>query len=334
MKQEPIPFNRLNISEKKEIQAELLSLLLALGYFFICSLYIFFSSKIASTLSEDVSQLEMIETIKGIFFVAISSIVFFILSWYLLKRVSRNELYIAEQYRALIEADQRALAGTFAISIAHDMNNLLTIAKLSLEESSKIPFQPKQKEELLAILKKTVYDMSALSNRLLLLGKKEFPEHFVSQELGEFTQSLISFAKKHPQIKYCQIQFQTEASIVLNINTGMFQNIVLNLLLNAAEATNNQGKIEIILKKDHKNIFFEVHDNGPGIPPEKTEEIFELFYTSKPHGVGLGLLSVKACVTAHHGEINVFQSKLGGACFQLVFPLESEPEKKSLLLTP
>jgi two-component system sensor histidine kinase HydH len=75
---------------------------------------------------------------------------------------------------------------------------------------------------------------------------------------------------------------------------------------------------------DAESACIEVHDNGPGIPDDAKEAIFEAFYTSKPDGLGLGLVSVKVCADAHHGSVEVFRSDLGGAAFRVRLPRVAE----------
>ena len=67
-------------------------------------------------------------------------------------------------------------------------------------------------------------------------------------------------------------------------------------------------------------ILIEVHDNGPGVPDELADRIFDTGYTSKKHGNGLGLLSVQAFVSSCQAKISVGRSRLGGALFQIQIP--------------
>ncbi len=69
-------------------------------------------------------------------------------------------------------------------------------------------------------------------------------------------------------------------------------------------------------------IKFSIEDNGKGIPPEKYDQIFEPFYTTKSTGTGLGLISVKACLDEHRGELKLGKSSLGGLRFEMTFPSE------------
>jgi signal transduction histidine kinase len=103
---------------------------------------------------------------------------------------------------------------------------------------------------------------------------------------------------------------------------GALNQIWTNLIVNAIEAMDGQGKLWIrtSLKADH--ILVEINDDGPGIPPDIQGRIFEPFFTTKPQGegTGLGLDTVYRIVQKHHGEIRV-TSKPGDTCFQVRLPL-------------
>jgi two-component system, NtrC family, sensor kinase len=105
----------------------------------------------------------------------------------------------------------------------------------------------------------------------------------------------------------------------------LIHQIVMNLVLNAAEAVEGRGKVLIQARKLESpsvlgptEIQIEVHDSGPGIPMSAREKVFEAFYTTKPSGSGLGLMSAKSCAEMHGGEVAIDQSHLGGALFKVL----------------
>jgi signal transduction histidine kinase len=106
---------------------------------------------------------------------------------------------------------------------------------------------------------------------------------------------------------------------------SLLARMIFNLILNAAEATGKGGKIEIRLRRAESMVCLEVHDNGPGIPVDMRQKVFDPFYTSKPNGTGLGLLSVRMCAVEHHGTVTVTDSDLGGACFIVTLPAAEPP---------
>jgi signal transduction histidine kinase len=107
---------------------------------------------------------------------------------------------------------------------------------------------------------------------------------------------------------------------------GALNQIWTNLIVNAIDAMNGQGKLWIrtSVKPDH--ILVEINDDGPGIPPDIQGRIFEPFFTTKPQGegTGLGLDTVYRIVRKHHGEIRV-TSEPGNTCFQVRLPLTLLP---------
>src|SRR5207244_221803 len=81
--------------------------------------------------------------------------------------------------------------------------------------------------------------------------------------------------------------------------------VVLGLVLNAAEAISEHGRITVRLARDRDEVRVEVADTGPGILPADAERIFEPFFTTKPTGTGLGLPMAARIVRAHGGFIEV-----------------------------
>ena len=113
------------------------------------------------------------------------------------------------------------------------------------------------------------------------------------------------------------------------LHKELLEQAVLNLIVNAAQAAGSHGRIELAVRRTAHALLLEVHDNGPGIPPEKAEAIFDAGYTTKGNGTGLGLLSVQAFAAACRGRISVARSPLGGAAFQLAIPSDQMPAPSS-----
>jgi signal transduction histidine kinase len=99
-----------------------------------------------------------------------------------------------------------------------------------------------------------------------------------------------------------------------------------NLIRNAAEACEVAGvtpRIEIRGQADGRTCRISVDDNGPGVPGAARSKIFQPFFTTRSRGTGLGLAIVQKLVVIHNGRVSVGDSALGGASFQIVFPLRA-----------
>ena len=99
-----------------------------------------------------------------------------------------------------------------------------------------------------------------------------------------------------------------------------------NLIRNAAEACEVAGVAPRIETRGHaadRTCRISVDDNGPGVPEAARDKIFQPFFTTRSRGTGLGLAIVQKLVVTHNGRVTVGDSPLGGASFQIVFPLRA-----------
>jgi PAS domain S-box-containing protein len=102
------------------------------------------------------------------------------------------------------------------------------------------------------------------------------------------------------------------------------QQVLLNLILNAAEAMSSveEGARELLIstKEDQTDVVVAVRDSGPGIDPEHLEQVFDAFYTTKPSGTGMGLSICRSIIDAHGGKLWAEANKPRGALFQFTLP--------------
>jgi signal transduction histidine kinase len=105
--------------------------------------------------------------------------------------------------------------------------------------------------------------------------------------------------------------------------------VLVNLLVNAGQATAPGGRIRLSTRPEGEEVWLEVRDTGCGMPPEVLSRLFQPFFTTKPMGLGtgLGLAVVHGIVTAHGGRITVESQPGQGSCFTVWLPraLPSEP---------
>jgi signal transduction histidine kinase len=104
-------------------------------------------------------------------------------------------------------------------------------------------------------------------------------------------------------------------------NHAELEQLFLNLLLNAREATPGGGAVSIDLLRADGHVTVAVADTGPGIPPELLERIMEPFFTTKPRGSGLGLAISAGIAQGHGARLRAGNRAGGGAVFTVEFPL-------------
>ena len=113
----------------------------------------------------------------------------------------------------------------------------------------------------------------------------------------------------------------------LTADPGQLKQALINLVINAVQAVERNGRIEIRARADPAlgTFSLQVTDNGPGVPGERKSAIFEPFFTTKSEGSGLGLWIVQQIATAHGGVVTVNDRANGGAAFTLQLPLREAP---------
>ena len=111
---------------------------------------------------------------------------------------------------------------------------------------------------------------------------------------------------------------------LVNCAPSQINQVFMNLLLNAAQAIEEYGRIIIRTGCDAETVWVEVSDNGTGIAPENVARVFEPFFTTKPggQGTGLGLSLSYSIVQRHHGRIEVRAQPGGGCCFRVTLPID------------
>lgn len=120
--------------------------------------------------------------------------------------------------------------------------------------------------------------------------------------------------------------------VVCNVDAKMIKQAFLNLMVNAVQAMSEGGELLIKVSTQRGRAVVEVIDTGPGMPPEQLDRAFEVFYSSKKHGTGMGLPTARRIIREHHGTIRA-ESEVGkGTRFILALPLhdrsaDESPEK-------
>ena len=307
-----------------ELHPVFLALVFAAAYALLCGSYIVLSGRVAARAAADVSDLAQIELLKGLGFVAATALVFFVLSWLLLRRLAARQRLVLRQQRALLAADRRALAGVFCAAVAHDINNVLTVASAQVEHLG-AQAAPERRSAALEAVRGALGQLTALAKRMVALERNPGQGRHEPVDLVRVARETVDFARRHPRVKGCQVSVSAVRPLVVRGHAVELGRVVLNLLLNAADATAGKGRIDVRVLSDGPNARLEVHDDGPGVPSELREHIFEGFLTTKPEGSGLGLLSVRVAVAEHGGSVALRDSDLGGACFSVTLPAEPPP---------
>ena len=252
------------------------------------------------------------------------------------EKIAELEEKIKRLEKSLTEVQALASVGELAGATAHEYNNLLTIsinyARMGMrrrdDETRDLAFEKildasERAAKIVAVVLglarnrkqgRTATDVAALVDDVLLLLEREMTKYKICVE------------KKYQSVPRALV------------NGNQIQQVLLNLLVNARQASPNGGRIVVRIKrvKDDDFVDVVVRDYGVGIPKEKLPHIFDLFYTTKDGpddsgkgGSGLGLALCKRIVEEHHGKIRVESSVGKGASFTIRLPIAQDSDEGS-----
>ena len=222
----------------------------------------------------------------------------------------QNRIKLKENFAAL---------GEMSAGIAHEFkNSLATIvgyAQMSTTESD---------VETLHTYAREVHKESQALSRMVtdfLNFARPVTATINDVDLVALLQSTIADARNLRPGNY-EMQFQASSAPVVPCDPTLIRQSFLNLLINAVEALDADGKISVSVSsvKPGNGVKIEIQDNGRGIPPEVMPKIFLPFYTTKAHGTGLGLSLVQKIVLAHNGRIEVHRAAGSGTRFTVTLP--------------
>jgi len=215
---------------------------------------------------------------------------------------------------------RQALAelGKMAATLAHEIRNpVASVAgALDLLESEE---DPEDRAEILELARERVKQLAALLDKTLSLARPiQGPAESI--QLRAALESALSTIALSDSMRKVEVKLEVDRSICVNAHLGPLVQALTNILLNAAQAQEGKGSIEVSVTTDARRAILRVHDEGPGIPPAKRKEIFKPFYTTKSSGTGLGLAEVQRALRASAGAIAV-EDVEHGACIRIELPL-------------
>ena len=232
---------------------------------------------------------------------------------------------------ALVKAEKISIWQNMAQQLAHEIKNPLTPIKLSAERVlRRWRNEPKRiheiiEDSMMAIIQETE-GLSTLLNEFKTLSRPLEPSQSWTS-VGETTEEAISlYRSSYPEVLF-NID-HIDHNVAVKIDKHRFMQIMTNLLVNAIDAMNARGLIEIrtdiIQKRELRFCRLSVKDSGKGIPKQVIQQIFTPYYTTKESGTGLGLPIIERIVNDHGGNIWFNSAEGKGTTFFVDLPVCEE----------
>ncbi|MBK8811158.1 MAG: HAMP domain-containing histidine kinase [Acidobacteria bacterium] len=225
-----------------------------------------------------------------------------------------DSLLTLERTQAKLVSEEKLSAiGQLSGAIAHEIRNPVAMIASSLDLALKQPADSPLRAEMFEIATQESKRLEVLTGDFLAFARTKPPEtaDCDSQETVEYIGGLARARLAEHGI---ELLIENSSPCVLRCDASQIRQALLNLVLNAADATPSGGKVIVGFAP---TATFYVENTGPAIDPKTADSIFEPFYTTKPKGTGLGLSIVKSIARAHGGDAMLAHNETGCVRFEI-----------------
>lgn len=238
--------------------------------------------------------------------------------------VTLRDLDSLDSINTQLQVSERlAAVGRITAGVAHEVKNPLNSMRLWLENlKESLPEDTDEAaQQAVKVLDAEIDRLDAVVKRFLDFSRP-MDVRLEPTQLSELLREVLDVAE--PEMRRANVQVAQLLPIGVPevfVDRALLKQAVLNLVLNAVEAMPHGGQLQLTLSRRGEMAEITVGDTGKGIPPEHRQKIFQLFFTTRPGGSGIGLASTFRIVQLHNGSID-FTSEVGrGTTFRIELPL-------------
>jgi two-component system NtrC family sensor kinase len=262
-------------------------------------------------------------------------------------KVEERTEQLKAAHQKLMQSDRLASLGQLSASVAHEINNpisgVLNLSMLMQRILTEDGIPKERIPEFRKYLGQIVSETSRVGrivSDLLSFSRRSKPQR-APADLNRIVRTTLSLVSHKLKLSNVETELDLDPGLpLISCDSSQIQQVVLNLVMNAAEATQTRraGRILLTTRRDGRDsqVILSIADDGEGIPSENVAKIFDPFFTTKPEGkgVGLGLAVLYGIVEAHGGEVSVKSRTGEGTTFIVTLPLESAEPVEVVLPTP
>ncbi len=231
-------------------------------------------------------------------------------------RIEHLQSELSEKNRELERRTRLAALGEMAAGLAHEIRNPLggiqLYASMLAQDVADRPDSARTVQKIVGGVKRVEELVSQV-----LHFTREINAHPSACDVVEIVEEAVDLAKGRASASV-RFEIDLPTQLKANVDSRLLSQCVLNLVLNAVEAVGTEGVVRVTLAAtEGKSFTLVIEDNGPGIPADVLDRIFNPFFTTKDEGTGLGLSIVHRIVEAHNGTISATNRVSGGAKFEI-----------------
>ena len=220
------------------------------------------------------------------------------------------------------QTQRLAALGFMLASVCHEISNPLAAIHSMLQIlQSKRGVSPETLDKGLASIASNIARVLAITRKLGDFSRVggDSPAPVAVDTAVEAALALLRHAEQGPEVA---VAYRGAPGAMVLARPGQLEQVTFNILLNAAQAMQGRGRIELSTHIESATMVLSIRDSGAGIPPEHLARVFDPFFTTKApgEGTGLGLAISYEIVHELGGTIRASNHPAGGACFQIVVP--------------
>lgn len=232
-----------------------------------------------------------------------------------------------------LRAEQLAWAGQMAAGIAHEVRNPLMAIKLLIQALAEGRTGDRLRPRDIAVLEEEILRLEQIVASFLDFARPPRPERRpvdLAALATEVAQRVCGRANLQDVSLNVSIP---DSGVIADLDANQLQQVLYNLLFNALDALPSGGRVEVSVDRDGGRAVLRVADNGPGLPQEVRDRLFEPFVSTKDSGMGLGLSICRRIIESHGGAI-VSETTGSGASFVVRLPLSEDDHPSRQRLRP
>ncbi len=215
-----------------------------------------------------------------------------------------------------------------ASGVAHEVRNPLNAIDMTIQTLCMEPSTLQEDDrQTLEQLRSEIARINGIVTHFLAYGRPQ-PPAFSPVDLSHVMAEVATFLKPVAEENHVTLEFKSPEIPEISADPQHIRQAVINIALNAIEASEQGSKVELQIEKNESEIICRCVDHGCGMTEEQRVRLFDPFITSKVRGTGLGMSIVKQIVRSHNGSISVQSEPGKGTEINLHFPLQSIRDKK------
>ncbi|HYL75730.1 MAG TPA: HAMP domain-containing sensor histidine kinase [Bryobacteraceae bacterium] len=257
-----------------------------------------------------------------------------ILVWKLVNQLRSKQAALTNSLVELEQAKERLLieeklaaVGRFSSAIAHEIRNPVAMISSALATAFRGALDSSERQEMFEIAAKEAARLETLTTDFLAYARPRPPVQ-KPDDLSASIAYVADICRPRATENAVTIEADAPDGLRANIDSGQVQQALLNLLMNAIEASPAGSVVSLSGKRDNGSVRIQIENGSGPIPRDAVDRIFEPFFSTKPTGTGLGLAIARSIARGHGGDIVLSRNQAGSVQFSVTLPActgESEP---------